>query len=346
MKAIVCHAFAPITDLRLEEIDPPQPGPGEVAIAVAAAGINFLDGLMVQGKYQTKPPFPFTPGSEVSGTVAALGAGVTGFAVGDPVAAFCRLGGYAETVTAPADHVFAIGGGIDPPTAAGGIDPVAAAGGIDPVAAAGFLITYGTSYFALKDRARLRAGETLLVLGAGGGVGLAAVELGKALGARVIAAASSAEKLALAQAHGADDLIDYADGTLREQVRALVGSKGIDVVYDPVGGALAEAAYRTLGWQGRHLVVGFASGPMPAFPPNLLLLKNADLLGVYWGDAVQADPDHHAANMADLFGYLRDGRVKPYVSETFALADAVEALGRVMDRQATGKVVLTVPGRG
>lgn len=327
MKAILCRSFAPIDALTLETVEPPVPGPGEVVIDVAAAGINFLDGLMVQGKYQTKPPFPFSPGSEVSGRIRAVGEGVTGFAPGDRVASFCRVGGYAEAVSAPANQTYPL------PDA------------VDFVPAAGFLITYGTSYHALKDRAQIRPGETLLVLGAAGGVGLTAVELGKVMGAHVIAAASSAEKLALAKDYGADELIDYSQGGLRDQVKALTGGRGVDVIYDPVGGALAEEAIRCLAWEGRYLVIGFAAGEIPKFPANLLLLKSSSILGVYWGDSLKADPERHARNIAELFALQGEGKLRPHISETYPLERAVEALRQVMDRKVKGKVVLTV-GKG
>ncbi len=324
MKAIVCRSFAPVEELKLEELPTPEPGAGEVRIDVAAIGVNFPDGLMVQGKYQTKPPFPFVPGSEVAGTIGAIGAGVTGIGVGDRVAAFCGIGAYAEQVLAPASQVYRL------PDA------------IDFVPAAGFLITYGTSYHALKDRARLRAGEVLLVLGAAGGVGLTAVEIGKAMGARVIACASSAEKLALARTYGADETIDYTQENLRERLKELTGGRGVDVVYDPVGGAHTEAALRSLAWQGRYLVIGFAAGDIPKVPANLLLLKSADLLGVLWGVSLKHNPEPHAANLRELLEWYADGRLRPHISETYPLQDAVAGLQRVMQRGAQGKVILTI----
>jgi NADPH2:quinone reductase len=286
--------------------------------------VNFPDGLMVQGKYQTKPPFPFVPGSEVSGTISAVGADVTEFEVGDRVVAFCGLGAYAEQTLSPANQVY----------------PLPAA--IDFVPVAGFLITYGTSYHALKDRARLRAGETLLVLGAAGGVGLTAVELGKAMGARVIACASSADKLALAREYGADETIDYMREDLRTRLKELTGGRGVDVVYDPVGGAHTEAAVRSLAWEGRYLVIGFAAGDIPKVPANLLLLKSADLLGVLWGVSLKHNPEPHAANLRELLDWYAAGRLRPHISETHPLADAVTGLQRVMQRHAQGKVILTV----
>lgn len=324
MKAMLCKQFGPVQDLSFEEVPMPVPGPGQVLIDVEAAGVNFPDGLMVQGKYQTKPPFPFTPGSEAAGRVRAVAADVATFRPGDRVVAFCGIGGYAEQVLAPASQVYALPDSVE----------------FAP--AAGFLITYGTSYHALKDRARLRAGDTLLVLGAAGGVGLTAVELGKQLGARVIAAASSADKLALARSYGADATIDYTSENLRERIKALTDGRGVDVVYDPVGGAHTEAALKSLAWEGRYLVVGFAAGTIPALAANLLLLKSADLLGVLWGASLKAHPAEHAANIAELLGWYAAGRLRPHISETYPLADARAGLQRVMQRQAQGKVVLTI----
>lgn len=324
MKAVVCDHFGPIEDVYIGDLPDPVAGPGQIVIDVHAAGLNFFDGLMVQGKYQTKPPFPFSPGSEAAGTVRAVGEGVSTFAPGDRVLTFCGTGGFAEQVAAPATQVFHLPDGVD------------------FNAAASFLIVYGTSYHALKDRARLQPGETLLVLGAAGGVGLTAVELGKQMGARVIAAASSPEKLALAREYGADDIIDYSSENLRERLKELTGGRGVDVVYDPVGGANTEIALRSLAWQGRHLVIGFAAGDIPKIPANLLLLKSADLLGVFWGAATKADPAHHSENLATLLNWCAQGKLRPHVSETFPMGQAVEAIRHVTDRKAKGKVVLTI----
>lgn len=327
MKAVVCRQFGPVEDLLVEDMAEPIAEAGCVLIDVAAAGVNFPDGLMVQGKYQHKPPFPFVPGAEVAGTVRALGEGVAGFRVGDRVAAFCGIGGYGEVVCVPATQVYALPDSLDFTTAAG------------------FLITYGTSYHALKDRARLAAGETLLVLGAAGGVGLTAVELGAVMGARVIAAASSPEKCALAQQYGASVAIDYSREELRPRLKELTEGRGIDVVYDPVGGARAEETLRSLAWGGRQLVIGFAAGDIPKLPANLLLLKSADLLGVFWGSALKADPAHHATNIAELFALYSAGKLRPHISATYPLASAVEGLQEVMQRRAQGKVILTVGAR-
>jgi NADPH2:quinone reductase len=324
LKAIICRRFAPVGELEIGELPDPVCGPEDVLFAVHAAGVNFFDGLIVEGKYQTKPPFPFSPGGEVAGVVRAVGSAVGEFAVGDRVAAFCGHGGYAEQVAVPQNRVF----------------PMPA--GADFVAAAGFLVTYGTSWHALADRARLRAGETLLVLGAAGGVGLAAVELGKLAGARVIAAASSTAKLALARQYGADEGIDYTSENLRDRVRELTGGNGVDVVYDPVGGNRAPEALRALAWQGRYLVVGFAAGDIPKFPANLLLLKSADLLGVLWGASLKADPVHHRRRIGELLGWLAEGKLRPHVSRITPLTQSLEALSHVMAGEARGKVVLTV----
>lgn len=322
MKAVVCRAFGPLGDLALEEIEAPAVGAGKVIVNVQACGLNFYDGLAVEGKYQTKPPFPFSPGGEVAGTVAALGEGVTGLSIGQRVLAFTGFGGFAEQVAADATRVVAIPESMDYSVAAG------------------FLIAYATSYHALKDRAIIRKGETLLVLGAAGGVGLAAVELGKALGARVIAAASTDEKLALCVKHGTDETINYANGELREQVKALTGGKGADVVYDPVGGKLGEAAVKCLATLGRYLVIGFASGDIPQLAFNQLLLKQVSVMGVLWGAWAKGNPVQDAANLKELFALHAKGQIRPHISETYPMNDYLTALNRVMEGNAKGKVVL------
>ncbi|MEC3948214.1 NADPH:quinone oxidoreductase family protein [Sphingobium sp. HWE2-09] len=321
---MICGAFAPVDALYLGDFPAPQAGPGEVVIDVVAAGVNYPDVLIVQGKYQTKPPLPFVPGSEASGHIAALGDGVEGFAVGDRVIAFTGSGAFARQVQVPATQVWPVPDGVDLEIAAG------------------IAITYGTSYHALKDRAALQPGETLLVLGAGGGVGLTAVELGKHMGARVIAAASSPEKLALAQAQGADELIDYARDDLRERIKALTGGKGVDVVYDPVGGPTSILGVRSLAWGGRHLVVGFAGGEIPAIPANLLLLKSAAALGILWGNSVRADPVRQGANMRQILDWLAQGALKPVIDARFTLSDTVAALQHLERRKVKGKVLLTL----
>lgn len=321
---MVCEAFAPVEALRFSEFLAPQAGPGEVVIDVAAAGVNYPDVLIVQGKYQTKPPLPFVPGSEASGRIAAVGEGVEGLSVGDRVIAFTGSGSFAEQVRVSARQVW----------------PVPDA--VDLEVAAGISITYGTSYHALKDRARLQPGETLLVLGAGGGVGLTAVELGRKIGARVIAAASSADKLALAREQGAHEVIDYAQEDLRERIKQLTDGKGADVIYDPVGGAMNLIAVKSLAWGGRLLVIGFAGGDIPSIPANLLLLKSASAVGVLWGNSVRADPVLQGANMRQILAWLAEGALRPAVDARFALPDAVAALQHLEARNAKGKVLLTV----
>ncbi|QGP80535.1 NADPH:quinone oxidoreductase family protein [Sphingobium sp. CAP-1] len=327
MKAIICESFAPVQHLKYGVFPAPEPGPGEVLIQVAAAGVNYPDVLIVQGKYQTRPALPFVPGSEAAGRIAALGAGVEGFAIGDRVIAFTGSGAFAEQVRVPATQVWPVPDGVDLEVAAG------------------IAITYGTSYHALKDRAALKPGETLLVLGAGGGVGLTAVELGKHMGARVIAAASSPEKLALAKAQGADELIDYAQEDLRERIRALTDGKGVDIVYDPVGGPMNLTAVKSLAWGGRLLVIGFAGGDIPAIPANLLLLKSASAVGVLWGNSVRADPVTQGRNMRQLLAWLADGVLRPIIDTRFALPDAVAALQHLERRKVKGKVLLTLAAR-
>lgn len=328
MKAVLCEEYAPPAALAIREVPQPRPGRGELLIRVERAGVNFPDGLIVQGKYQTRPPLPFIPGSEMAGVVAAVGADVdmggSGFSVGDRVCAFTGIGAFAEYVAVAAAHSFRL-----PDT-------------VHFKDAAGLLITYGTSYHALKDRARLRPDETLLVLGAGGGVGLAAVELGALMGARVIAAASTGEKLALARERGAAETICTSDDDLRDRIKALTGGRGVDIVYDPVGGELGLAAVKALAWGGRHLIVGFAAGDIPKIPANLLLLKSASALGVLWGASLRAEPDHHAANIADLLGWLAAGRIRPAIDRVFPLAESAAAIAHVLDRKALGKVIVAV----
>ncbi len=324
MKAVVAKAFGPPQELVLEEIPPRQPGRGEVLIAVKACGVNFFDALIVQGKYQTRPPVPFSPGGEVAGVIGALGEGVTGLAAGMRVLAFTGHGGYAEEVIADAASVV----------------PLPAQ--MDFVTAAAFPITYATSYHALKDRGQLVRGETLLVLGAAGGVGLAAVEIGKIMGARVIAGASSEAKLALAREHGADALINYGTADLRQSIREVTAGNGVDVVYDPVGGGYAEPALRSLSPGGRYLVIGFASGEIPKIALNLLLLKVVSLVGVFWGAFAKAQPQRNAANFAELLAWYTAGGLHPHVSATFPLERYREALDAVVQRKALGKVVLVM----
>jgi NADPH2:quinone reductase len=324
MKAVLAKAFGPLEQLVLEEVEARSPGEREVAIAVKACGVNFFDALIVQGKYQSRPPVPFSPGGEVAGVIRAVGPGVTGLSVGTRVLASSGHGGYAEELIVDAASVAAI-----PET-------------MDFATAAAFPITYGTSYHALKDRGQLRSGETLLVLGAAGGVGLAAVEIGKIMGARVIACASSDEKLALAREHGADALINYASADLRERIREVTGGRGVDVVYDPVGGGYAEPALRSLAVGGRYLVIGFASGEIPKIALNLLLLKVVSLVGVFWGAFAKTQPERNAANLAELLEWYTQGLLRPHVSGTFPLERFREALDAVVKRKVLGKVVLVM----
>ncbi len=322
MRAIVCNEFGPIEQLSLEDRPDPVAGAGQVLIEIHAAGVNFPDGLMVRGEYQVKPPRPFTPGSEVAGIVRGVGDGVSGFAPGDRVVALPGLGGFAEMVAAQAERTLHLPDGMDFETAAG------------------FMLVYGTSLHGLADCGRLKAGETLLVLGAAGGVGLAAVEIGRAMGARVIAAASTEEKLALARAHGAEIGINYVEADLKTELKRIAPG-GVDVVYDPVGGALTEAAVRGLAWGGRLLVVGFAAGEIPKLPLNLLLLREGEAKGVFWGTWTQRDPAAHAKAVARLFGWVQEGKLKPHVSGAYPLERTGEALAEVMERRVQGKVVLT-----
>jgi NADPH2:quinone reductase len=324
MKAILCKAFGPAETLVLEEIASPEAKNTEVLLEVHAAGVNFPDTLIIEGKYQFKPPFPFSPGGEAAGVVKAVGDKVGHLKVGDRVMALTGWGSFAEEVAVPGYNVMPI------PTS------------MDFATAAAFGMTYGTSMHALKQRANLQPGETLLVLGASGGVGLAAVEIGKAMGAKVIAAASSAEKLEVAKAAGADELINYSDSNLKDEVKRLTNGQGADVIYDPVGGDLFDQAIRSIAWNGRLLVVGFASGRIPELPVNLTLLKGAAVVGVFWGAFAQRQPTDNAANFQQLFAWHGEGKLKPLVSQTFPLAQAGEAIDTLGQRKAVGKVVVQV----
>ncbi len=324
MRAMRCHAYGPPESLQLDEVPDLQPGPQQLVIGVQAAGVNFPDTLIIQGKYQFKPDMPFSPGGEVAGVVLRVGAEVTGFRPGDRVLAPLGWGGYAEQAIAEAWRVLRIPDEMDFDTGSA------------------FVLTYGTSHHALKDRARLQPGETVLVLGAAGGVGLAAIEIAKAMGARVIAAASSAEKLALCAEHGADELIDYRQDDLRTRLKEIVGERGVDVVYDPVGGKLSEAALRSTAWNGRFLVVGFAAGDIPAIPLNLPLLKGCAIVGVFWGSFARKQPADNAANMQELFDWYRQGKVRPHICARYPLAHAADAMNAVANRAALGKVVITI----
>jgi NADPH2:quinone reductase len=324
MKAVLCKQFGPPDSLVVDEVASPRAGNGEVVIAVKAASLNFPDVLIIQNKYQFKPPLPFSPGSELAGVVKEAGAGVQGFKPGDKVIAFTTYGAFAEEVKTEASRLVPL-----PPK-------------MDFVAGAAFLLTYATTDHALRDRGALKAGETLLVLGAAGGVGLAAIEIGKALGARVIACASSEDKLAVCREHGADATINYASEDLRERIKALTEGKGVDVIYDPVGGQYTEPAFRSIAWRGRHLVVGFAAGEIPKLPLNLALLKGADVVGVFWGDFARRQPKEFAQSVRQLAKWYGEGKLKPHVSQTFPLEKAADALKLMAARQVKGKVVLTV----
>lgn len=325
MKAVVCEAWGTPDTLQVKEMALPAPGPGQVRVRVHAAAVNFPDALMIAGKYQFRPEFPFSPGSEFSGTVSALGDGVDAVKVGDKVVGSASHGAYAEEVIAEAAHLIALPADI-------GDEELELAGS--------FLLTYGTSYHALKDRAQAQPGETLLVLGAGGGVGLAAVELGKRMGLRVIAAASSDDKREAARSRGADDVVDYTAEDFRDQLKVLTGGRGVDIVYDPVGGDIAETALRSVGWRGRYLVVGFAAGAIPKFPANLLLLKGSALVGVFWGEFVKREPQANAANTMQLLAWLREGALRPLVSTRYPLERAADALDALLGRRAVGKLLI------
>lgn len=322
MRAVLCIEHGQPEALTMAEVTVPTAGPGQVVIRVVAAGVNFPDTLIIQNLYQFKPDLPFSPGGEVAGTVAAVGSGVGHVAVGDRVIAFPGWGGFAEQVVVEARTVIPIPDSM--PT---------------DVAAA-FVMTYGTSYHALKDRADPKAGESLLVLGAAGGVGLAAVELGKVMGLRVIAAASTDEKLAVCRDHGADETINYSREDLKSRTKELTGGDGVDIVYDPVGGDYTEAALRATAWQGRLLVVGFASGPIPKIPLNLTLLKGCDIRGVFWGSFAAREPAANAGNLRDLVSFYEAGTIQPYISARYPLEETGKALRSVMDRKATGKIVI------
>ena len=324
MKAVVCKQYGPPESLVYEELPSPKPGAGEVVISVKAASVNFPDVLIIQNKYQFKPPLPFSPGSELAGVVKEVGSGVTALRPGDRVMAFTTYGAFSEEVK----------------TEAGRLLPLPEK--MDFVTGAAFVLTYGTSDHALRDRAALKAGETLLVLGAAGGVGLAAIEIGKALGARVIACASSDGKLAVCREHGADEGINYAAEDLRERIKALTDGRGIDVVYDAGGGPYTEPAFRSLAWRGRLLVVGFAAGDIPKLPLNLPLLKGAAVVGVFWGDFARREPKEFGASMKQLARWYAEGRLKPHVSQTLPLARAADAIKLLASRQAKGKVVVTM----
>jgi len=326
VKALVCRSFGAIENLRVEEVPAPTPGPGELLVDVKAASINFPDALIVQGRYQTKPPLPFTPGAELAGVVAAVGVGVDAFAPGDRVMAICGTGAFAERCVVQTAQTV----------------PLPA--GMDDASGASFLFAYGTALHALATVGRLRPGECVLVLGAAGGVGMAGIEIAKTMGARVIAAASSPEKRALAQGAGADETVDYTQAEWRRQIEALTSGNGADVVYDPVGGPYTESALRATAWRGRYLVIGFASGEIPKVPLNLALLKERAVLGVYWGEAMRRHREQHEADMRQLGQWFSAGKLHPPVTESVSLSGAAAAMARLASRRGMGKVVV-MPGQ-
>ena len=322
MKAVLCKTHGLPETLVVEELPSPVAGPKQVVVSVKACGVNFPDTLIIQNLYQFKPALPFSPGGELTGIIKSVGEGVKHLQVGQTVLAFTGWGGFAEEVAVDAKAVIPL-----PPV-------------VDLTVAAAFIMTYGTSYHALKDRANIQPGETLLVLGASGGVGLAAVELGKKMGAKVIAAASTAEKLAVCKQYGADMLVNYSEPNWREQIKTLTEGKGADVIYDPVGGDFAEPALRSIAWKGRYLVVGFAAGEIPKVPLNLALLKGCSIVGVFFGDFAAREPQANMGNSMQLFAWLMQGELKPYISARYPLERAGEALRALMDRKVSGKVVL------
>jgi NADPH2:quinone reductase len=328
MRAVMCKEFGPPEKLVVEERPRPAVGKGEVRIAVRAAAVNFPDLLIIQNKYQFKPPLPFSPGGEVAGIVEEVGEGVRRVKIGDRVIGMCMWGGFAEEIAIEEGRTAPIPDWMD------------------FVTASGFLMAYGTSHHALKDRAGLRAGETLAVLGAAGGVGLAAVEIGKAMGARVIACASADDKLEVCREHGADEVVNYAREDLKERLKELTGGKGADVIYDPVGGAGAEAALRGIAWEGRFLVVGFAAGEIPRIPLNLVLLKGCQIVGVFWGSFIAREPERNRQSLAELLEWCKEGRLRPRVSQTYPLERAADALDAMAARKVIGKVVVVTKGEG
>jgi NADPH2:quinone reductase len=320
----MCREFGPPENLIVEEVDDPQPGAGEVLLQIRAAALNFPDVLVVRGEYQLRTPPPFIPGGEASGVVTAIGEGVSGFQPGDRVIATLMHGGFAERCAVAQERCMPL-----PPS-------------MSFEEGAGFTVTYATSYHALRQSTALQAGDTLLVLGAAGGVGSSAVEIGKALGARVIAGVSSAEKAAFAKAAGADESVNYSDTPLREAIRELTDGQGVDVVYDPVGGDLAEAAFRSLAWHGRYLVIGFASGAISRFAANIALLKEASIIGVWWGTWAMRNPRLARQNMAELSAMVEGGKLRPRITETYPLEQFADAFAAITERRAQGKIVLTM----
>jgi len=323
MKAVLCKSHGMPDTLVVEDVPSPDLIGGQVLISVKACGVNFPDTLIIQGKYQFKPDLPFSPGGEVSGVIKAVGDGVTNVSVGDRVIAFSTWGGFAEELAVDANRLIRMSDKMEFEKASA------------------FILTYGTSYHALKDRANIQPGETLLVLGASGGVGLAAIQLGKAMGARVIAAASTKEKLDVCAANGADELINYSSEDLRARVKEITQGAGVDVIYDPVGGPLSEKALRDMSWRGRFLVVGFAVGEIPKVPLNLALLKGCSIVGVFWGDFTRREPALNDANNRELMRLFEAGKISPHIHKVYPLTQASEALNELLDKKVSGKVVLS-----
>jgi len=324
MNALLCTQFGPPDLLEIRDLPSPVASPGEVVIAVKAASVNFPDFLIIQNKYQFKPDLPFSPGSELTGIVKEVGSGVSGLAPGDRVMAFTTFGAFRQEVKVEAHRVLPLPDGMDFNTGAA------------------FLLTYGTMDHGLRDRGAVQAGETVLVLGASGGIGIASIEIAKALGARVIACASDPAKLAVCRQHGADDTIDYAAEDLRDRIKVLTNNRGVDVVVDPVGGPYTEPALRSCAWRGRLLVVGFAAGEIPRIPLNLTLLKGCSIVGVFWGDFLRREPEAFAASVSQLGKWFAAGRLKPHVTATFPLDRAAEAITLMGARKVVGKVVITM----
>ena len=323
MRAVLCKELGMPDSLVLEEVPSLTPGAGQVLISVQACGVNFPDTLIIQGKYQYKPDLPFSPGGEISGVVKQLGSDVDSLQIGDRVIAFSTWGGFAEELVVDQNRTVIISDKMDYERASA------------------FVLTYGTSYHALKDRAHLREGETLLVLGASGGVGLSAIQLGKAMGAKVIAAASNAEKLSVCQENGADHLINYAQDDLRQSVKEITEGRGVDVIYDPVGGSFSEKALRDMRWGGRFLVVGFAAGEIPKVPLNIPLLKGCSVLGVFWGEFTKREPEANKQNNKELMNLFDQGKISPHLHRVYPLEKAGEALNELLQKRVIGKVVLS-----
>ena len=322
MKALICREYGPPENLSVQDMADLQPGAGEVVVRVRAAGVNFPDALIVQNLYQFKPTPPFSPGGETAGEVLAIGEGVTRVKVGDRVIALTIWGGFAEQVLAKQEQLMPMPEGLS----------FEVAGSL--------LLTYGTCLHALRDRAQLQPGQTVLVLGAAGGIGIATIELAKAMGARVIAAASTAEKLATCRAQGADEVINYREQNLRDEVKRLTGGRGVDVVMDPVGGDYAEPALRSMAWRGRYLVVGFTDGQIPRLPLNLVLLKGCAIVGVFWGDFIQREPQAAQVDLRDLIEMLAKGQIKPLISGRYSLQEAPQAILELSQRRAQGKLIV------